>query len=363
MSLLPFPEHADPFHFFGSVGRNGDNDRADVIKAQMLLSSLGEYDLPMPGVPTGWAGEPLFRAIGKVQKANGLPIDGLLLPLRNGRVGENGEGETLMSLQGLLGERLRGQPIPTPQQVDNFFETYARDPDAPLPQLRTWEKRRDDPEPTLQTREWRGPENARIQLLSADADGEAPTTSPAPQRPIINKSTDRIRSILNDEPARFEIADNPDEDGSPPPWRSHELGVKAVKDYGHIAEREAKRLGVDPDLVKAVLYYENADGHRFGLNDLGDRLGASDTVMPMNINPKIWGAFGIPTHEDARDPERNIQAGALLLKRISDRLDDPTPAKIGAIWNGVGHEKVNHRGARIGRIYQDRSWEKQWFGK
>ena len=80
--------------------------------------------------------------------------------------------------------------------------------------------------------------------------------------------------------------------------------------------------------------------------------------MPMNINPKIWGGLGIPTREDARNPERNIQAGTLLLKRIADRLDDPTPAKIGAIWNGVGHEKVNHRGARIGRIYRERSWEK-----
>jgi len=127
--------------------------------------------------PAGPA-EPLFRAIGKVQKANGLPVDGLLLPLRNGRVGENGEGETLMSLQGLLGERLRGQPIPTPQQVDSFFETYARDPDAPRPFFRTMEKRRDDPEPTLQTMEWRGPENARIQLLSADAPDEAPASPP-----------------------------------------------------------------------------------------------------------------------------------------------------------------------------------------
>lgn len=180
MSLLPFPEDTDPFSFAGSVGRNGDNDRADVIKAQMLLSSMGEYDLPAPGVPTGWAGEPLFRAIGKVQKANGLPVDGLLLPLRNGLVGENGEGETLMSLQGLLGERLRGHPIPTPQQVDGFFESYARDPGAPLPQFRTWEKRRDDPEPTLQTKEVRRPTpGPHVQLRNASMSDETPPSPPA----------------------------------------------------------------------------------------------------------------------------------------------------------------------------------------
>jgi len=180
MSLLPFPEEPDPFSFAGSVGRNGDNDRADVIKAQMLLSSLGEYDLPAPGVPTGWAGEPLFRAIGKVQKASGLPVDGLLLPLRNGMVGENGEGETLRSLQDLLGGRLRGQQIPTPQQVDRFFETYARDPDA-LPPYRTMEKRDGDPEPTLQTTEWRGPEQKpQVQLLKGSMTDEAPASPPAP---------------------------------------------------------------------------------------------------------------------------------------------------------------------------------------
>lgn len=155
MSLLSFPDSSDPFHFSGSVGRNGDNDRADVIKAQMLLASMGEYDLPRPGVPTGWAGEPLFRAIGRIQKTNGLPVDGLLLPMRDGGVGENGEGETLMSLQGLVGERMRGETIPTPQQVDDFFETYARDSDA-LPGYRTMEKREDDPTPILQNMEGLG---------------------------------------------------------------------------------------------------------------------------------------------------------------------------------------------------------------
>ncbi len=161
MSLSPFPEYGDPFHFSGSVGRNGKNDRTDVIKAQTLLADAGYLDLPSPGMPTGWAGEGLFRAIGKVQKANGLPVDGLLLPLRDGTVGENGEGETLQSLQDLLGDRMRGRTIPTPQQVDGFFETYARDPDAMLPN-RTKEIREGDPSPILQTMEVRGSQPAQL---------------------------------------------------------------------------------------------------------------------------------------------------------------------------------------------------------
>ena len=36
---LTGPDNSDPFTLFGSVGRNGNNDRADVIKAQLLLAS------------------------------------------------------------------------------------------------------------------------------------------------------------------------------------------------------------------------------------------------------------------------------------------------------------------------------------
>lgn len=132
MSLLPLRDD-DPFDFAGSVGHNGDNDRADVIKAQLLLANAGELDLPLPGVPTGWAGDGLTQAIQKVQKANGLPADGLLLPLRDGAVGENGEGETLYALKGLVGDKVSGAPIPTPQQVDRFFDDYARDPETTPP--------------------------------------------------------------------------------------------------------------------------------------------------------------------------------------------------------------------------------------
>lgn len=49
MSLLSHgnsPE--DLFSFAGSVGRFGDNNREDVIKAQALLANAGYYDLPEP---------------------------------------------------------------------------------------------------------------------------------------------------------------------------------------------------------------------------------------------------------------------------------------------------------------------------
>lgn len=171
-------EQSDPFSLSGSVGRNGENDRADVIKAQLLLAKANALDLPEPGVPTGWAGEGLHRAIGRFQRDNGLESDGLLLPMRAGAIGENGEGETLYSLQDLLGGRMQDQIVPTPHQVDGFFEAYARNPDA-QPNFRTADKRDTDPPPgppelTIKRGKSSGPEFSLLTTSDAEHDPAAP---------------------------------------------------------------------------------------------------------------------------------------------------------------------------------------------
>lgn len=49
MSLLSNENIPDDlFSFSGSVGRFGDNNRDDVIKAQALLANAGYYELPDP---------------------------------------------------------------------------------------------------------------------------------------------------------------------------------------------------------------------------------------------------------------------------------------------------------------------------
>lgn len=124
--LLPDPDSSNPFSLFGSVGRNGDNDRADVIKAQLLLASSGYLDLPHPGVPTGWPGDGLNRAITRLQKDSGLEPDGLLLPLPAGGVSEAGEGETMQAMREALLDRFQGAAAPTPDDVDRFWDERAR---------------------------------------------------------------------------------------------------------------------------------------------------------------------------------------------------------------------------------------------
>ena len=93
MSLLSKENNPeDLFSFAGSVGRFGDNNRDDVIKAQALLANAGYYELPEPGMPTGWPGGELNRALIRFQKDHGLEPDGheLIQPLR--QPGEPGPG-------------------------------------------------------------------------------------------------------------------------------------------------------------------------------------------------------------------------------------------------------------------------------
>ena len=94
-------------------------------------------------------------------------------------------------------------------------------------------------------------------------------------------------------------------------WRKDELGKEAVNKYGEIVDKEAKAQGVDPNLVKAILYYENADGHKFGGNAFADKLGWSGSVMPMNINPNIWKGNLGPAFADGQ-----IKIGQGLVERF-----------------------------------------------
>lgn len=136
MSLLPFKNAADDlFSFTGSVGRFGDNNREDVIKAQALLANAGYYDLPEPGMPTGWPGGELNRALIRFQKDHGLEPDGTLLPLDPSGVTESGVGETVQALQSELSDRLQRFAPPSVQEVDRFYRGWLRSdhPDAEQP--------------------------------------------------------------------------------------------------------------------------------------------------------------------------------------------------------------------------------------
>ncbi|WLQ16019.1 hypothetical protein O5O45_08840 [Hahella aquimaris] len=71
----------------------------------------------------------------------------------------------------------------------------------------------------------------------------------------------------------------------------------------------------------------------------------------MNIRYKYWKEIVID-EKTMENPSKNIDVGALLLKRIQDRVTDPTVAKIASIYNVLGREIVNQYGARVATIYK-----------
>jgi hypothetical protein len=82
--------------------------------------------------------------------------------------------------------------------------------------------------------------------------------------PLLVHEPDRRKSILESTAGLFDIADNPDVDGSTPWYSMHGDGYNGVKRHDSRIEREAKRIGVDPDLVRAIMYVEYANGNSYG---------------------------------------------------------------------------------------------------
>lgn len=192
--------------------------------------------------------------------------------------------------------------------------------------------------------------------------GDRPATSEtelgngeSTERMVLNDEAERIQAIIEDAPARFEIIENPDADPDYGAFRSlHRFGWNAVRRYRAIIEREAAAQDVDDNLVKAIMYVENAQSLDSQVDE-GLGLGLSESLLPMNIRPDPWAAIEDPP-ADLSDPATNIRIAVTLIRRIAERVDDPTPAKVASIWNFTGRELVNDFGARVQDAYERRLW-------
>jgi hypothetical protein len=115
-------------------------------------------------------------------------------------------------------------------------------------------------------------------------------------------------------------------------------------------------VGIDPDLLRAVMYVENAQGHYSGAANIAEALGIASSLFPMNINPDLWGSLS-PYGNDFYEPRNNIAAAAELLRRISDRVPDGDLAKIATLYNGLGYDNVTDFGARVAAVYASKAWQ------
>lgn len=174
---------------------------------------------------------------------------------------------------------------------------------------------------------------------------------------ITNSPKDRIKSILNNTPAIFEITIDGKSTSDAPWYENKALAEKIVLKNTKIIEKISKEHKVDSDLIKSIMWAENARGSWGGLGYTADKLGISSTIMPMNINPEIWHKLVNAKKEDFHKVETNIEASAILLRRIKTRIIQPTPEKIAAIWQYIGQEKTNNYASYVGRIYKEKTWK------
>ena len=187
-----------------------------------------------------------------------------------------------------------------------------------------------------------------------------------PFRPVFNEPEDREKAIMNDTPALFEIERNFPIDLNKPildevldnAYTFDSYGRDAVNKHDKPIMKHAQKHNLDPDLIRSVMFAENARGHKFGLNKWADNHKKSDSPLPMNVQKNRWSPLIGKHPDDLYDADNNIEAATILLKRISNRVNKPTPAKVGSIWHYTGREKTNEFGEYIGRVYEEKPWRK-----
>lgn len=181
--------------------------------------------------------------------------------------------------------------------------------------------------------------------------------------PIVNKAATREYILMHDLPAKFEIRDNPDARKNlniiDDIWHREGMAKKIVKENDGKITGYAKKHKVDPDLIRSVMFAENARGHKIFLNSLGDKVHKSSSPLPMNIDKNRWAGLIKKKPEDLYNPDYNIEASTVLIKRIRDRIDNPTPAKIGSLWHSSARENTDEMGEYINDVYRRKPWLKR----
>jgi len=395
----------DFFRLKNAIGPAREIAPEDAVAAKTALAEIGHYQIPDFGV-TPYPDGTLFEGVRKFQREQGLKVDGLMNP----------DGPTAQRLDALLAERQAAarpavparpeppdaRPAATAEQVAANTRTLdgllKSTDDGTLPQLfaralaEGGPSSRAEYDDFLRQLSARAPERldrfqktvmsavpdeARQTLAAPTAEkipalrhiGDTNTTHDAADQksnaPAINEEKARIRNIIDDKPARFEIRRNPEADGSE---RIHEIrkwGTEAVVEHDPVIREMAEKHGVDPDLIRAVMWAENARGHKFGLNKAADHFWQSDTPLPMNMNKETGARLLGRMPDDLYDAHHNIEAATIFLKRIRDRIDspNPTPAQIGSIWIFTGREQTHDWGEFIQRVYNEKPWLRQRDGK
>ena len=185
-----------------------------------------------------------------------------------------------------------------------------------------------------------GGSNARTVAESAAESAEA-------------RSQRRKQHVLAGGGALFSIAPNPNADATEP---LHEWAwISQVEDYDAEINQVAAEVGIDPDLIRAIMYVETTHGW-YGVP--ADLLRLSNSILPMNVNMRFWGdVFGPRANLEV--PLNNIRAGAAILRGIMGNLPaSASVAEIATLYNSLSATRVSDYGARVEAVFRSRLWDR-----
>ena len=173
---------------------------------------------------------------------------------------------------------------------------------------------------------------------------------------LLSTGEERTQSILSDSQGIISFDTSsvyPGHQAYSNPWYSFDfVGDSAVSDNASNIEYSAAKYGVDPDLLRAVVYLENTHGWY-------DVLDPSPTsARPGNINPDLWaGLLGVPPAFVHVFPSTNIALTAKLLSEIQERLPGATPAAIATLYNNMRADMVSGYGLTVEQYMESRPWD------
>jgi len=141
--------------------------------------------------------------------------------------------------------------------------------------------------------------------------------------------------------------------------QKHDAGASAVSRHASTIEAAAQEFGLDPDFLKAVIYTENARGWYDG------NTAWTYSVRPANISSE-WDSL-VPGAHVTDQGAGNIRIAAKLLAEIAERLDNPYPEDVYALYNSLAHDRTYENAETkttpyvVRRALEEKAWEKtEW---
>lgn len=313
-------------------------------RTKTALASTGDYDADKVGGVDGIPDKCLFTAIEGFQTREGLKIDGLMRP--------GGETEQRLKDRARLdpGAGRTADPPSRPTPGDDQVEA---DREARLRKLAAKNRaqlaqRRAAVNKTPPAAKPRAANPPQAAPSSSTSSGGPDTRAywekrgwggPRGEFGLARADTfeKRREHVSSDKPTYFDVSDNAEADGSEP-W--HSLSpFEEVSSNSKVIDDISAKFGVDPELVKSVVYLESSQGWYDRVADWVPGV-KNETIRPMNVHAEVWKDLGY-SREVLSDPKANIEAGVTLLSRLISRTKGADIRKVGTLYNNLSATRIS----------------------